>query len=211
VFLRDLAAGTNILVTDKIADTHMDVTPNGRAVFNLTPPPFEVLQFDSAPPPGQTTTLTSSAPLWSMEPVSDGINVVFKRAANALDPPVSIVLRTAAGVEEVLATGLPGATARSSYRAAGGWTAFVRKNGESSFELWPRKPDGMLRPLSSDWASRSMRSRRPAGSSSSRRTSKGRDSSRRATWRMPMGRFAIWDWATVRSGRFISLAIVSTC
>ena len=155
MFLRDLNAGTNIQFSTSTAETHADVTPNGRAVFNLLPPPYEVFQFDSEPAPGATTTLTASAPLWSMQPLSDGINVVFSRAPNVNpDARYSIVLRTAAGVEEVLATDLISASAGVHYRVAGGWTAFVRNGSEGSVQVWIREPDGTLRQLSSSGSAR---------------------------------------------------------
>jgi hypothetical protein len=104
LFIRDLAAGTNTHLSTTASAPHVDVTPNGRAVF-ITPVPYEIQQFDSQPPPGATTTLTSGAPLWSLGPLSDGINVVFTRMPS-VNATRSIVLRTAAGVEEVLATEL---------------------------------------------------------------------------------------------------------
>jgi hypothetical protein len=57
------------------------------------------------------------------------------------------VLRTAAGVEEVLATGVGDAT--NLYRVAGGWTAFVRKGNDGVLRPWIREPDGTVRQLSS--------------------------------------------------------------
>jgi hypothetical protein len=152
LFLRDLVAGMSTHVATNTGEPHLDVTPNGRAVFILFASPTDIYEFEGQPPPGTTTRLTSGAPLWSMGPRSDGINVVFSRV-----PPIgdsgtqSIVLRTAAGVEEVLATDLAGF---NSYRIAGGWTAFLRKGSEGSMQVWIREPDGTLRQLSSSGTAR---------------------------------------------------------
>jgi hypothetical protein len=151
-FLRDLDAGTNIQFSASHDGAFADVTPNGRAVFNLeSPAPPEVFQFDSQPPPGATTTLTSSDPQHSFAPLSDGINVVFLRTPNVVDPTYSIVLRTAAGVEEMLATELTSLPIPEfDYQIAGGWTAFMRNgSGDSRRVLWIREPDGTLRQVSS--------------------------------------------------------------
>jgi hypothetical protein len=149
-FLRDLDAGTNIQYSTTYDGILADVTPNGRAVFNrVSPASPEVFQFDSQPPPGATTMLTSSDPLRSLWPLSDGINVVFVRTPDPNNGPNSIVLRTAAGVEEVLATDLISAIAGAQYRIAGGWTAFVRNGSGGSVQVWIREPDGTLRQVSS--------------------------------------------------------------
>jgi hypothetical protein len=154
-FLRDLDAGTNIQFSNSNDGNYADVTPDGRAVFSLvSPAPPEVFQFNSQPPPGATTTLTSSAPQKSIAPLSDGINVVFLRTPNFIDGKYSIVLRTAAGVEEVLATDITSpASPGSQYQIAGGWTAFIRTGSEGP-RLWIRAPDGTLRQVSSRVAGR---------------------------------------------------------
>jgi hypothetical protein len=147
VFLRDLTAGTNIQSPNDGGDP--DVTPDGRAVFFGVPTPHEVFEFDPSPAPGTVTQLTFAGPLWSVYPRADGVNVVFVRS-DGIDGLKSIVLRTEGGTEEVLATGLNiGAFSNTSYRVAGGWTAFLRPGSGGSRQVWIREPDGTLRQLSS--------------------------------------------------------------
>jgi hypothetical protein len=142
LFLRDLTAGTNIQVVTNPAQTELDVAPDGRLYFTSTSSPYEILEFNPNPPPGTTTQLTASAPRSSIEPLTDGINLVFARTDDA--GARSIVLRTQAGVEEVLATGLATTNSGESYQIAGGWTAFVRRDNG----VWIRTPDGTLRQVS---------------------------------------------------------------
>jgi hypothetical protein len=147
VFLRDLTAGTNIQSPADGGDP--DVTPDGRAVFFGIPTPHEVFEFDPSPAPGTVTQLTSAGPLWSVYPRTDGVNVIFVRSDETFTSPKSIVLRTAGGTEEVLATGLNGIGSGTHYRVAGGWTAFLRPGSGGSVQAWIREPDGTLRQLSS--------------------------------------------------------------
>jgi hypothetical protein len=132
--LRDLTAGTNIQVANHSGGLGFDVAPDGRAVF-ISPMPHEILEFNPNPPPGTTTQLTAAAPSLSHEPVTDGINVVFLREISG--STVSLVLRTQAGVEEVLATKV----GPVAYKVAGGWTAFSWGTGG----VWVREPDGTVR------------------------------------------------------------------
>ncbi len=150
LFLRDLTAGTNIHVATDAPANDTDITPDGHAIFYALSPPHEILEFDPTPAPGTTTPLTSSAPLWSHRPRADGVNVVFLRGASVGSGTIqSIVLRTAGGIEEVLATGIQFPLSRTYYQVAGGWTAFVRPGSGGSLQAWIREPDGTERQLSS--------------------------------------------------------------
>jgi hypothetical protein len=146
-FLRDLTTGANIHATTSDGSLHGEPTPDGRLIYAGTPTPYQLFEFDPDPLPGTTTQLTSSA-LWSWFPHTDGINVVFLRAPDSdFSSPHSIVLRTQAGVEEVLATGHTYPERDSYYKVAGGWTAFVRRDHDGSRRIWLREPDGTLRPV----------------------------------------------------------------
>jgi hypothetical protein len=143
LILRDLTTGTNMHVAAYPAG-NADVAPDGRVVFSAPQQvPHEILEFNPNPPPGTTTALTASAPRTNQYPRTDGINVVFTRTME--DATRSIVLRTQAGVEEVLASGFSYDPLPSNgfYRVVGGRTAFVRP--ESG--LWIREPNGTVRPV----------------------------------------------------------------
>ena len=140
-FLGNLTTGTNIQVANHSGGIHTDVTPDGRALF-ISPVVPQILEFNPNPAPGTTTQLTASAPLWSYDPLADGINVVFRRRlSEAANDGSSLVLRTQAGVEEVLTPNVLAATPGIDYQVAGGWTAFVPRDGS----VWLREPDGTRR------------------------------------------------------------------
>jgi hypothetical protein len=145
VILRDLTAGTNIEVPTNNGGGEFDVAPDGR-VYAISPSngtvPYEIVEFNPNPPPGTTTQLTAGAPQSSINPRTDGINVVFARSEDQGE--WSIVLRTQAGVEEVLSADLLSANPGGAYQVAGGWTAFVRR-GE---DVWIREPNGTVRQVS---------------------------------------------------------------
>jgi hypothetical protein len=60
-------------------------------------------------------------------PLTDGINVAFVR--DFANDGVTIVLRTQAGVEEVLATGVGPVFHGTRYQVVGGRIAFLRGDG----------------------------------------------------------------------------------
>jgi hypothetical protein len=144
--LRDLTTGVNTIVSTTAGEMYHDVTPDGRVVFWTLPAPYEVYEFNPTPP--STTPLTAAAPLSSFRTVADGVNVVFLRSA--ANSSFSLVLRTAGGVEEVLATGLHSSTVPGQdYQAVGGWTAFMRPGAGGSPDVWVREPNGTQRQVSS--------------------------------------------------------------
>jgi hypothetical protein len=143
LFVRDLTTGTNIEAAVDAGGAWMDVAPDGRVIFMSNPVPHQLLEFNPNPPPGTTTQLTASAPLWSHSPRTDGINIAFLRETGDGTSRPSLVLRTQAGVEEVLATNVS-SDPTTGYRVAGGWTAFTRAGG-----VWIREPDGTVRQVAS--------------------------------------------------------------
>jgi hypothetical protein len=138
--LRDLTAGTNVQVHSNLTTNLMDVAPDGRVYYSFS---SEIFEFNPNPPPGTTTPLTARAPDFSHHPLTDGINVVFRRTGR-FTTLRSIVLRTQAGVEEVLAANVTEPQAGTHYQVAGGWTAFVGDDGG----VWIREPDGTVRQVS---------------------------------------------------------------
>lgn len=139
--LRDLTTGTSTRIASYLPTGDLAVAPDGRAYFRIGP--HELFEFNPNPPPGATIGLTANAPLVSFGPVTDGINLVFQRS-EYFDSNRSIVLRTPAGVEEVLAAEVREPAPGRHYQVAGGWTAFV----QSDNSVWIREPDGTVRQVS---------------------------------------------------------------
>ena len=93
---------------------------------------------------GQITRLTTDADLWNVYPVTDGINVVYKKTTPCCDPrQYRIAMHD--GTREILLTEVftwPEPAPVSSYNANGGWVAFRRYGTSSSFATWIRTPAG---------------------------------------------------------------------
>jgi hypothetical protein len=154
LMLRDLVNGTSTVVSATAASWNdNDVGPNGRVAFWSTPTapaPYETFTYDPGPPP-LTTQVTSGAPAWSVYPITDGANVVFKQIHDPqIQPRIeSIVLHTAAGSDVVLASNLTDLDPSWAYHISGGWVAFLRRDSAARTQVWRRAPDGTEQQLSS--------------------------------------------------------------
>jgi hypothetical protein len=141
--LRNSTTGAETIVDSLAGDRFNDVTADGR-VFYWDFPVNEIFRYEQGPP-STTTQLTTAAPLRSMHPMTDGVNVAFTRD-DGPGSPQSLVLRTGGGTEIVLAARFGGWPPRAGYRIANGWVAFQRA-GASHMELWLRAPDGTERQI----------------------------------------------------------------
>jgi hypothetical protein len=153
VTVRNLTTGAESPVFDTYWAGYYDLVPDGRVIYSTnysSSPRFEVMAFTPGTP-GFHTQLTDT-PRGSIDPRSDGVNVVFARAPdqgnNGLEaPPWSIVMTTGGGTEIVLAEGL---YINVNYRTAGGWVAFTRWDAnKDNLHTWVRAPDGTERQISS--------------------------------------------------------------
>jgi hypothetical protein len=153
LILRNLLTGANTIVDADAASLYNDVTADGRVFFwdhpSPGPGPSQIYEYVPGPPPVRTQ-LTAHATERSVNPVTDGVNVVFTRFRDP-GPIASLILRTGDGTETVLWTDSGGgffSGPGQHYRAAGGWVAFLRPNdGGDSAEVWLRAPDGTERQL----------------------------------------------------------------
>jgi hypothetical protein len=155
--LRNLLTGTRAVIIAEHPNYGYDVAASGRVAFSIDPAPTgispprpQILMYDPGPPPA-TPPLTATDAFGNRYPVTDGVNVVFKRKESTFSAQTtSIVLRQGDGAEVVLAEFLtPLSEEARPYRIAGGWVAFVKPASDNAVQLWLRSPDGILRELAS--------------------------------------------------------------
>jgi hypothetical protein len=138
LMLRNLLTGTSSVVTDDW--NGYDVAPDGRVFYSS--PSYEIMSFAPGPP-ASTTQVTFGSPAWSMNPKTDGSNIVFRRLPKPEALPGSLVLRTSDGAEIVLAD----PALSREHHVNNGWIVFVRRGDGFAEQLWRRAPDGTERQL----------------------------------------------------------------
>jgi hypothetical protein len=152
-------------VEDPIAaasgNTENDVADNGDVAYWTAT--YNVLRYRS----GTTTAVTSDGGTtrWNTYPLTDGVNVVFRRHPPCCPPTAtseialydgSTVTLLAAGVRDVL----PG----NDYEVNAGWTAFTKPDVSGSWQVWTRSPTGALRQVSIFGSTSIIRALAPDGS-----------------------------------------------
>jgi hypothetical protein len=154
LILRNLITGTNTEVALGAGNNNNAVTADGRVIFwgYSGGAPRQIYEYAPGPPPTYTPLLSNPTQT-SVNPVTDGVNVVYQRIAGYFPAEVTIVLRAGDGTETVLATHLlemplplPPA---ENYRIENGWIAFTRPGNGGSRQVWLRAPNGTERQLSS--------------------------------------------------------------
>ena len=133
---RDLAARTNVTVSNNAGDNTNDVAPNGDVVYWSND--FDIFSWHA----GTTTPLTSDGTAtFDFYPVTDGVHVVYTKRTGVIGPE-SIVLSDPGG-DIVLATFASGLSGRTHYLVNGGWIAFTRPYQTGTAQIWTRSPAGV--------------------------------------------------------------------
>ena len=144
--LRDVTLYTDTLIGNgKVADL-ADVADTGEVVFTAGPAPYNVFRYRA----GQTVQLTHDT-LWSnFNPLTDGINVVYRKQIS--DTASRIVMFNDSLGEVVLREASEtNFTPRDDYFPNGGWIAFTRinmANGNATRQVWLRSPAGRMTAIS---------------------------------------------------------------
>lgn len=146
VHLRDVLSFSNTLLGDGNFTGVPDVSDGGEVVFTQGPAPYNVFRYRN----GQTTQLTQAQTYSNFDPLTDGINVVYRKQISSTHSEIvmyndnvgEIVLRPSSGGFF---------TPRIDYQPSGGWVGFTRINtieGASVRQVWLRSPQGGLFPVS---------------------------------------------------------------
>jgi hypothetical protein len=132
LILRDLDSGTNTQVSTIATNWGHDVSASGDVVYlsSDSPTNSNIYRYRS----GATTKLTNDSTLSNTDPLTDGINVAYRKN-NA------IMLYGSAG--EVTLSAPPGEIdSGRDYQLNGGWIAFTRPGNIVPKQVWTRSPAG---------------------------------------------------------------------
>lgn len=144
--LRDVMLYKDTLVgSGRVADL-ADVGDDGDVVYTEGPAPYNVFRYRA----GQTVQLTHDATYSNFNPLTDGINIVYRKQVSDTASRIvmyndnlgEVTLRDASG--EFL-------TPRVDYFPSGGWVGFTRLStvqGQTVRQVWLRSPQGQLAAVS---------------------------------------------------------------
>ncbi len=140
LILRDLDSGTNTQVSTIAGNINNDVSASGDVVYwgNDSPTNFNVYRYRG----GTNTKLTNDSSLWNTYPLTDGINVAYRKSTPCCgNQTYAIGLYGSAG-EMTLSTPPSEVNPGSDYQLNGGWVAFTRPSNIVSKQVWTRSPAG---------------------------------------------------------------------
>lgn len=137
LILRDLLSGTNTIVSTNTGNTANDVATNGDVVYWAYD--YAVYRYSG----GTTTRLTNDSTLWNTYPLTDGINVVYRKHTSCCDNQTYAIVMYGNSGEKTLAS------ARSQepnpgfdYQLNNGWIAFTKSGSDSKLQVWVHSPSG---------------------------------------------------------------------
>lgn len=144
--LRDVTLYKDTLIgSGRVADL-ADVGDTGEVVFSEGPAPYNVFRYRN----GQTVQLTHDATYSNLNPLTDGVNVVYRKQVS--ETASRIVMYNDQLGEVVLRNDSADFfTPRADYFPSNGWVAFTRittANGAAVRQVWARSPRGQLSALS---------------------------------------------------------------
>jgi hypothetical protein len=145
----DLDTGVTTLVETNTGNTELDVAPNGDVVYWIanTGPQYEIFRWDGT----ASQQLTSDTAVWNTYPLTDGLNVVYRKHSPCCSNDTgSVAVYTSTGETVLDSFRNDWPEPRLDYDAAGGWVAYTRAGPSGELQTWRRAPDGAVTQVSPD-------------------------------------------------------------
>jgi hypothetical protein len=140
-FRRDLDTGAELTIATGVSSsTSLSVAANGDVVYDNA---NSVYRYRN----GQTSQISPADSLLSVLPITDGVNVAYRRETTACSNCLFGIALYDGSVTTTLVppSQPPTPQPRDHYTVRNGWAAFIRNNPDRSQELWTRSPTGVLR------------------------------------------------------------------
>jgi hypothetical protein len=142
----DVVTGAEVLVASSAGNTENDVSENGDVVYwNGS---YDIFRYRTS----AITPITSDddAVRWNTYPVTDGINVVFRRhpPCCATTQPMEIWMFDGSSLSMLAPAAHSDVSPRTNYAVNAGWTAFTRDDASANAQIWTRSRTGTLRAVS---------------------------------------------------------------
>ena len=137
LMLRDLLSGTNQLISANAGNINNDVAANGDVAYWSMD--YQIHRYRA----GQDTQLTQDVELWNTYPLTDGVNVVYrKHSPCCANQTYAIVAHGSSGETTLAPARAMEAIPGRDYLANGGWIAFTRLGTGGQRQVWRRSPVG---------------------------------------------------------------------
>jgi Big-like domain-containing protein len=137
---RDLLGGTSVTVTTTAAPNDNGVGANGDVVY-WTAPGYEIYRYRA----GTTTQLTNDTDRWNVYPLTDGVNVVYRKGTPCCESQTYAIERHDGSAETELAPARAREPQpRQDYQVNNGWVAYTKADA-SGLQVWTRSPTGVER------------------------------------------------------------------
>lgn len=144
--LRDVILYKDTLIgSGRVAD-FADVGDTGEVVFTEGPAPYNVFRFRA----GQTVQLTHNVTYSNFNPLTDGINVVYRKQVSETASRI-VMYNDSLGEVVLRDASADHFTPRADYLPSNGWVAFTRVNavgGTALRQVWLRSPQGQMTAVS---------------------------------------------------------------
>jgi hypothetical protein len=133
---RDFATSQNATISTGAGNDRNDVAPNGDVAYWTTS--YQIVRVRG----GVSAQLTNDT-LWSTYPLTDGVNVVYRKTTPCCAGNQQFQIAVYDTVEHTLTS--PDQAQRSQgtdYQVTNGWVAFTRTGTAGELQIWTRSPAG---------------------------------------------------------------------
>jgi hypothetical protein len=158
LFRLDVVSGAEVRVADVAGNGENDVAENGDVAYWV---PYDIVRYRGA---SERITADDASLRWSTYPVTDGINVVFRRQPPCCTSPTPMEIWLSDGTALTrLASHGDAVSPGVDYAVAGGWTAYTAPDRSLVRQVWTRSPAGVQRAVSAFGTSSMIRAIAPDG------------------------------------------------
>jgi hypothetical protein len=147
LYRMDVTTGAEILISGSVGNSEDGVAENGDvAYWSMS---YDIFRYRA----GDTLRVTSESDAnWNVYPVTDGINIVFRRTtpccSGSSAPEEEIWLFDGSSLSMLSPARASSVAPNYDYAVTGGWTAFTKVDASAHTQVWTRSPTGALRSVS---------------------------------------------------------------
>jgi hypothetical protein len=164
LFQRDLDLGVTTLVATNAGNIDDDVAANGDVAYWIyqTPPGYQIFRYRD----GVSVQLTSDTTLWNTDPLTDGINIAYRKITpgNCCGGQTgSVAVYTASGETVLDSFRNSWPNPYTDYQVAGGYVAYTKVGPSGELQVWERDPSAAIGQVSPSGRSAQILAMDPGG------------------------------------------------
>jgi len=159
LYRTDVTSGTEIKIDTTASNANNSVAENGDVAFWTTA--GEIVRYRNG---AETNVTSDGGSIKDFYPLTDGINIVFRRSPPTNPDQFEIWLYDGSTLSMLAPSRNGNAQSVTDYVVNGGWTAFTKDDGSGGFQVWTRSPTGTLQAVAGSGPSPKIRALGPDGS-----------------------------------------------